>query len=198
MSGRGADGDGGARAFRLGDDVDTDQLAPGKWMKGGIEALAAHCLEEAYPGFADAVRPGDLVVAGRNFGAGSSREQAAQALVHLGVRAVVAESFAGIFHRNAINLGLPALVAASTAGVPDGARVGLDLDAHRLTVRADGGAREIALEPVPENLLALLADGGLVPHLKKRLAAERQVAERQAAERQAARRARDDAPETRR
>lgn len=164
---------GAGRVFVLGDDVDTDQLAPGAWMKGGIEALAAHCLEGLRPDFAPTVRAGDLVVAGRNFGMGSSREQAAEALRHLGVRAVVATSFAGIFHRNAINLGLPAVTSAELDRLRDGARASLDLEAGRLHVHGPGAAFDVALDPVPPNLLALLADGGLVPHLQRRLAAGR-------------------------
>ena len=162
----------GARLFVLGDDVDTDQLAPGAYMKDGIETLAAHCLETLRPGFAEAVRAGDILVAGGNFGAGSSREQAAEALLHLGVAAVVARSFAGIFYRNAINLGLPAVTSAALdargVGIVDGERGRLELDASRL-VLADG--RVVELDPVPEALRALLADGGLVPHLRRRLAA---------------------------
>jgi 3-isopropylmalate/(R)-2-methylmalate dehydratase small subunit len=80
-------------------------------MKGGIDMLAAHCLESVRPDFAGSVKPGDVIVAGKNFGMGSSREQAAEALKHLGLAGVVAKSFAGIFYRNAINLGLPVLVA---------------------------------------------------------------------------------------
>ncbi len=152
------------RAFLLGDDIDTDQLAPGQYMRGGIEALAAHCLETVRPGLAAEIRPGDVIVAGRNFGAGSSREQAAEALKFLGVAAVIARSFAGIFYRNAINLGLPALVAPTIDGIADGDACRLDLRAATLAV----GGRTVALEPVPENLQVLLADGGLVPHLKKR------------------------------
>ena len=117
----------------------------------------------------ESVRPGDVIVAGRNFGAGSSREQAAEALKHLGLAAVIAQSFAGIFYRNAINLGLPVLVLPDAGGISDGDACTLDLDAGTLTV----GDRNVALEPIPENLQILLADGGLVPHLKKRFAEAR-------------------------
>lgn len=154
------------RVFLLGDDIDTDQLAPGQHMRGGIVAIAAHCLEAVRPSFAASVCPGDVVVAGRNFGAGSSREQAAEALKHLGIAGVVAQSFAGIFYRNAINLGLPVLVAQTIGGIADGDDCMLDVDAATLTV----GDREIALKPIPANLRRLLGDGGLVPHLKKRFA----------------------------
>jgi 3-isopropylmalate/(R)-2-methylmalate dehydratase small subunit len=155
------------RIFRLGDDIDTDQLAPGKYMSGGIDALAAHCLEGVRPDFAATARPGDIIVGGRNFGMGSSREQAAEALRHIGIAAVIAESFAGIFYRNAINLGLAVLVAQdSLDAVQDGARALVDPEAGRLTL-IDSGT-DVALGPIPENLRPLLAAGGLVPLLKHR------------------------------
>ena len=140
-------------------------------MFGGIETLAAHCLETVRPDFADAVCPGDLLVAGRNFGAGSSREQAAEALRHLGIQAVLARSFAGIFYRNAVNLGLPVLIAHSIEGVSDGDAATLDPEGGVLRLAAKD--TDIPLEPMPENLRAIIEDGGLVPHLKKRFAAER-------------------------
>jgi len=158
------------RIFLFGDDIDTDQLAPGQYMKGGIAGLAAHCLEGVRPDFAGSVRRGDLLVAGRNFGMGSSREQAAEALRHLGVAAVIARSFAGIFYRNAINLGLPALVAHDIGDVADGDIGELDVAAGRL--RLVGKDIDVELEPLAENLRQMLDDGGLVAHLKKRFAAE--------------------------
>ncbi|PHP68907.1 3-isopropylmalate dehydratase [Zhengella mangrovi] len=160
------------RVFLFGDDIDTDQLAPGQYMSGGIEALAAHCLEGARADFPVSVKPGDVVVAGRNFGMGSSREQAAEALKHLGVAGVVAVSFAGIFYRNAINLGLPVMTAPDLAGIEDGEAATLDVDAGVL--RLPDRARAVPLDPLPDNLKTLLADGGLVPHLKKRFAAEKE------------------------
>ena len=158
------------RIFLFGDDIDTDQLAPGQYMRGGIDALAAHCLEATRPEFSRTVQPGDIVVAGRNFGAGSSREQAAEALHHLKVTGVVALSFAGIFYRNAVNLGLPVLIAPSLEGVADGDTATLDPEGGVL--RLLDKATDIPLEPMPENLRVLIEDGGLVPHLKKRFASE--------------------------
>lgn len=158
------------RVFLFGDNIDTDQMAPGKYMRGGIEMLADHCLEGVRPEFAGSVKPGDVVVAGRNFGVGSSREQAAEALRHLGVAAVLAQSFAGIFYRNAINLGLPVLVCPDISKLADGATVDLDLDGGQLTLTETG--ETVALDPLPDNLKILLADGGLIPHLKKRFARE--------------------------
>jgi 3-isopropylmalate/(R)-2-methylmalate dehydratase small subunit len=157
------------RVFLFDDDIDTDQLAPGQYMRGGIADLAAHCLESLRPDFAKTVKPGDVIVAGRNFGIGSSREQAAEALKHLGVAGVVAQSFAGIFYRNAINLGLPVLTAADLSAVEDGAAAWLDVDNGLLDL--PDKVRAVRLDPLPDNLKTLLADGGLVPHLKKRLAA---------------------------
>lgn len=159
------------RIFLFGDDIDTDQLAPGAYMKGGLDELARHCLEGVRPQFPIEVRRGDIVVAGRNFGMGSSREQAAEALKHLGVAGVVAKSFAGIFYRNAINLGLPVMVADDLSAIEDGTGAELDIDSGQL--RLDDGKRIVPLEPLPDNLRRMLADGGLVAHLKKRFAAER-------------------------
>lgn len=154
------------RIWRFGDNIDTDAMAPGAFMKAGIDELARHCLASLRPEFPALVRPGDIVVAGTNFGMGSSREQAPQALRQLGVAAVIAPSVAGLFYRNAINLGLPVLVCAQAAALPDGGRATLDLDGAQLLL--DDGTR-IACEPVPDFLRALLRAGGLVPHLKARL-----------------------------
>lgn len=159
------------RIFLLGDDIDTDQLAPGRFMHGGLAAMSAHCLEDICPDFASTVQPGDVIVAGRNFGAGSSREQAAGVLRHLGLTAVIAKSFAGIFYRNAINLGLPVLVAPQTATVTDTMKATLDIQKAQLHLES---GESLALEPVPDNLAAILAVGGLVPFLKARLAADPQ------------------------
>lgn len=157
----------GGRVWLFGDDVDTDAMAPGAFMKFGIETIAAHCLEALRPEFAGAVRPGDIVVAGRNFGLGSSREQAPQALRHLGVAAVVATSFAGLFHRNALNVGLPVLVCAAAGSVADGAAARIDIAAGRLELPDEG--RVLEGEPIPPFLVEMLGDGGLLPHLKRRL-----------------------------
>ena len=156
--------------FLFGDDIDTDQLAPGQYMRGGIEALAAHCLEATRPDFAINVQPGDIIVAGRNFGTGSSREQAVEALRYLQVAGVIALSFAGIFYRNAINLGLPVLIVTSIDGVKDGDKASLDLTGSVLNLIVRN--TDIALEPMPENLQEIIESGGLVQYLKKRLAAE--------------------------
>ena len=155
------------RAWVLGDNVDTDAIAPGRYMKFGIEEIARHCLEGVDPSFARDVRPGDLLVAGKNLGAGSSREQAPEALKHLGVAALVAESFAGLFYRNAINLGLPAVVCARAKRIRPGDE--LDVDFERGVITNRSTAEKLACEPIPAFLMEIIRDGGLLPHLEKRL-----------------------------
>jgi len=159
------------RAWLFGDNIDTDVLAPGRYMKSGIEEIARHCLEAVDPSFAREVRPGDVVVGGRNFGAGSSREQAPQALKQLGVAALVAESFAGLFYRNALNLGLPALVCAQAKRIRAGDRLRVDPEAGRIEDLTSG--ETIACEPIPAHLMRMIRDGGLLPHLEKRLAKDK-------------------------
>ena len=159
------------RAWTFGDDIDTDVLAPGLYMKGSITELARHCLETVDPRFAKDARPGDIVVAGRNFGMGSSREQAVMALRELGIAAVLAKSFAGIFYRNAINLGLLALVCPDAGRIAPGASLAIDT-ARGVAIDTKSGA-SIAFEPLPPHLMAIVADGGLLPHLEQRLRSAR-------------------------
>ncbi len=157
------------RAFVFGDNIDTDILAPGRYMKLAPDDLARHCLEAIAPAFAQTVRPGDFVVAGANFGMGSSREQAAVSLLRLGVSAVLATSFARIFYRNALNLGLPALVFPEAGEVRDGDRLRLDMLTGRLENLTQNRIHAVA--PLPPHLAAIVRDGGLIPHLKQRLSA---------------------------
>lgn len=155
------------RVWRLPGDVDTDQLAPGHAMKHGLDVIARHCLEAVRPEFAAGVRPGDVIVAGPGFGIGSSREQAASVLVHLGVAAVVAPSFAGLYFRNACNVGLLLLTCPRAGEIADGEAVAFDARAARL-LRPNGAL--LALNPIPGFLLDMVEAGGLLPQLKKRLA----------------------------
>lgn len=163
--------EGTARCF--GDSVDTDMLAPGLYMKAPMAELAKHCLEALDEEFAASVKPGDVVIAGRGFGIGSSREQAAQALLHLGIRAVVARSFGGIFYRNAFNNGLMALQSAQAVELFEtGDRVSLDPRTGCLTNLSR--SRGCVCAPVPPNLLEIARAGGLVPYVKARLGEPRQ------------------------
>jgi 3-isopropylmalate/(R)-2-methylmalate dehydratase small subunit len=152
-----------ARVWKLGADVDTDALAPGAYMKHGIDVIAQHCLEALRPDFAAAARPGDVLVAGANFGIGSSREQAAGALVHLGVRAVIAPSFSGLFFRNAFNLGLLLLTCPQAELLQEGDAVTLVTAGVQ---RADGTV--LTCQPIPDFLMNMVQAGGLMNVLKQR------------------------------
>ena len=156
------------KAWVFGDNLDTDMLAPGRYMKFGIEEIARHCLEGVEPRFATEVQSGDIVVGGKNFGMGSSREQAAGALRHLGVDAVIAPSFAGLFYRNAFNLGLPLLVCAEAGGIRAGDRLEVAAESGRITNVTQ--KYTLTCEAIPPHLMAMVRDGGLLGHLEKRLA----------------------------
>lgn len=165
----------GHRVWRLPADVDTDALAPGPWMKYGAEVIAQHCLELLRPQFALQARPGDVIVAGTNFGIGSSREQAASALTHLGIAAVIAPSYGGLFYRNAFNVGLPLLVCRDAEAIGDGECVVFDLDSATVRCVADAeghiaGQQGLLLccDPIPAFLLEMVRAGGLLPQLKRR------------------------------
>lgn len=155
------------RAWVFGDDITTDALAPGRYMKSAIDEIARHCLEGVDPSFAPSVQPGDIVVGGRNFGTGSSREQAAEALKQLGVAALVAESFAGLFYRNALNLGLPALACPAAKRIRAGDNVKVDIENGKIENLTSG--ETLSCEAIPPHLVQMVRDGGLLAHLEKRL-----------------------------
>jgi 3-isopropylmalate dehydratase small subunit len=156
------------RAWVFGDDINTDVMAPGLFFKSPIEELARHCLEAIDPRFAREVKAGDIVVAGRRFGVGSAREQAAMALKHLGVGAVLAVSFGRIFYRNALNFGLPALFFAAAGEIRAGDELAVAPDEGRIVNRTSG--REYRVNGIPAHLMAMVGAGGLMPYLKQRLA----------------------------
>ncbi len=160
------------RIWRFGDNVDTDALAPGAYMQFGVEVLAQHCLKRLRPEFCQEVRRGDVIVAGAGFGIGSSREQAAAVLVHLGVAAVIAPSFGGLFFRNAFNLGLLALVSPQADEIQETgssklADTDLKVSAEEAYVEQDG--RKIQVEPIPGFLLDMVRCGGLMEVLRKKM-----------------------------
>ena len=150
----------------LADDIDTDIIYPGRYLNvTDREKTAVHLFELAYPEIRPALQPGEFIVAGRNFGCGSSREQAAAALKFAGAGAVIAGSFARIFFRNSINLGLPAVVAPdAAAGCAAGDQLEIDLEAGRIRNLTRG--TEIAAAALDPRAGELLAAGGLVPYLK--------------------------------
>src|SRR6185295_12799950 len=155
------------KAWVFGDNIDTDVIAPGRYMKFGIEEIAKHCLTAVLPSFPAEVRSGDAVVGGRNFGVGSSREQAPEALKHLGVAVLIAESFAGLFYRNAINLGLPAVACAQAKRIRAGDELIVDFSLG--SIKNITAGEVLACEAIPPHLMPMLRDGGLLAHLEKRL-----------------------------
>jgi len=163
------------RVWRLGADIDTDALAPGHAMKHGMDVIARHCLEAVRPDFAAGVRPGDVLVAGLNFGIGSSREQAAAVLVALGLRAVIAPSYSGLYFRNAFNVGLLLLTCPLAESLAEGDSIDLDVDdPDALAVIAANG-RCLPCEPVPAFLMERVRAGGLLNELKQRFRKESHV-----------------------
>jgi 3-isopropylmalate/(R)-2-methylmalate dehydratase small subunit len=156
------------KAWVFGDNLDTDVIAPGRYMKFGIDEIAKHCLESIDPTFVSTVKAGDAVVGGRNMGVGSSREQAPEALKYLGVSVLIAESFAGLFYRNAINLGLPAVACAQAKRIRQGDELEVNLGHGKIRNRTTG--ETLDCEPIPAFLMSIIDDGGLLPHLEKRLA----------------------------
>jgi len=157
------------RVWKYGDDVNTDVIFPGKYTYQPMrpEEMAEHAMEDLDPTFAKSVKPGDVVVAGKNFGCGSSREQAATCLKAAGVAAVVAPSFSRIFFRNAINEGLPVIeLAKGTESMRTGDTVKIDFASGIVEHK---GAK-YAFPSLPPEVLGILEDGGLIAHVKKALA----------------------------
>jgi len=159
-------------AWLFGDDISTDHIIAGRHL-GSMDpkALAEHAMEAVDSQFSKKVRPGDLIVAASNFGCGSSREQAVVALRGAGISCIVANTFARIFYRNAINIGFPVVECPGLhSRVKAGDPIEVDLDAGHV-VLASG--ETVRFEPFPPNLLEILRAGGLVPKLRAELAAKR-------------------------
>lgn len=153
------------RIWKVGDNISTDEIIPGRYnVTTDREQLAKAAFIEYRPDYAPGVQPGDVVVAGRNFGMGSSREHAPIALQASGIQAVVARSFARIFYRNAINIGLPILVCDELHGaVEDGHGIQLDLVSGRIDL-PDG--RTFQVEPLPDFVLRIVQAGGIIPFVQ--------------------------------
>ncbi len=155
-----------ARRLPIDDDINTDYIISGryKFQTEDISQMARHIFEDLDPNFYEKIKEGDIVVAGKNFGCGSSREQAPRALKAAGLSCVVAKSFARIFYRNCINIGFP-LVEADTTDIRDGEPLEIDLDKGIIYLPERG--KKIPFKPLPPFMQKLLQDGGLVPHLLK-------------------------------
>lgn len=157
------------RVWKFGDNVNTDVIYPGKYLAIFEPAeMAKRCFELVYPDFVKQVKPGDIIVAGRYFGCGSSREQAVTCLKYAGISCVIAESFARIYYRNAINLGLPIVICPGILKkVESGQEV--EVDFREWWVKNLVSGEVIESIPLPLFILEILNDGGLIPHLKTKL-----------------------------
>jgi 3-isopropylmalate/(R)-2-methylmalate dehydratase small subunit len=154
------------RAFKFGDSISTDHIIPGRYahLRSNLPELAKHVLEDADPTFVSRVKPGDFIVAGNNFGLGSSREHAPLVIKMAGVRAILAKSVARIFFRNAINLGLPVLIC-DTDKINDGDELEVDLTGG--VVRDVTNGNQLTFGKIPEVMLRILDEGGLIPYIQK-------------------------------
>jgi len=160
------------QAWKFGDDVDTDAIIPGRYLNTtDPKALAAHCMEDADPLFAGQVKVGDVIVAGKNFGCGSSREHAPIAIKGAGVGCVIAQSFARIFYRNSFNMGLPILESPdAAASIQAGDQLEIDLDTGVIVNHSRH--QEYRAHPVPPFMQELLKAGGLMAYVDSQLRQE--------------------------
>ncbi len=158
------------RVWKYGDDVNTDVIYPGKYTYTELspEEMARHALEDLDARFAKEARPGDIIVAGRNWGCGSSREQAVTCLKHAGVGALIAKSFARIYFRNAVNQGLPIVQCAAVEGVEAGEEVTVDFSSGKV-ITSRG---EYPFPALSDFVMGILEDGGLIPHVRRQLGIE--------------------------
>ena len=155
------------RVWRFGNDIDTDLIIPARYLNtSDPKELAAHCMEDADPTFVNKVKPGDIIVAGKNFGCGSSREHAPIAIKEAGVACVVGATFARIFYRNAINIGLPILESPeASADIQEGDRIEVDLDTGVITNLTSG--KTYSAKPFPPFMEELIEAGGLIAYVRK-------------------------------
>lgn len=162
------------KVWKYGDNINTDVIFPGRYTYKLMEPaeMASHALEDLDPEFARKVQPGDVIVAGKNFGCGSSREQAAACLKYAGVQAVVAKSFARIYFRNAINLGLAVLQCPEAVdALETGDEIAIDLAAGKII----SGSQTFHFFPLPESVIGIVEAGGLIEYIKRKLVQEQDL-----------------------
>ncbi len=158
-----------AKVWDFGDNVNTDQIIPGRYYpRENVEELGDFCLCELHPEFSKGRKKGDVIVAGENFGCGSSREYAPVALKYSGVRCVIAKSFARIFYRNAVNIGLPIMISKDAHEMfTEGDDIEVDLTAGTIKGETPEGMRIIQAEPLPEFMTRIVDAGGIINYLKE-------------------------------
>lgn len=156
------------KIWKFGDDVDTDAIIPARYLNTSDPLeLARHCMEDADPTFSEKMSPGDIIVAGKNFGCGSSREHAPLSIKAAGVACVIAESFARIFYRNAINIGLPILEAPEASrSLSEGEEVEVNLEQGEISQLKDG--KSFNAVPFPPFMQELIAAGGLINYVRQK------------------------------
>ena len=154
------------KAFKLGDNISTDHIIPGRWfhLRSNLPELAKHTLEDTAPDFASQFEPGNFLVAGKNFGLGSSREHAPLVIKMMGVKAILAESVARIFFRNAINLGLPILIC-DTDKIDAGDELEVNLKESLVENLTTG--KQLTFGKIPEVMFHILEEDGLIPYIRK-------------------------------
>ena len=159
------------KVWKFGDNVDTDAIIAARYLVSSDPAfLAAHCMEDADPGFMKKISAGDIIVAGENFGCGSSREHAPIAIKAAGISCVVAKSFARIFYRNAFNIGLPIFKSRDLWNtVSDGQEIEVDGDNGSIRI-INSNRGPLRIEPIPPFMQQLVSDGGLMKHIAKKKA----------------------------
>ena len=155
------------KVWKFGDNIDTDAIIPARYLNtSDPQILAAHCMEDADPDFVRKISPGDIIVAGSNFGCGSSREHAPIAIKAAGLSCVIARSFARIFYRNSFNMGLPIFESARLWDmVADGSQIEVDGDNGIIAV---GGGQTLRVNPIPPFMQELINDGGLMQHIARK------------------------------
>ena len=157
-------------AWVFGDEMNTDNMAPGIYFKEPMDVMAQHCMEAVDPTFAANVKPGDIIVGGNNFGVGSAREQAPMAFEYLGVGAILAKSFSRIFYRNAINFGIPLLLFPQADEIEAGQL--LEVNPVDGIIRNATTGSTYKVEGIPEHLMHMINAGGLMPWLKQKYSAD--------------------------
>ncbi len=149
---------------KFGDNINTDFINPAQYMELSMEEMTAHAMEGADPEFSKKVKPGDIIVAGKNFGSGSSRETAPLVIKNSGISVVIAEFFARIFYRNAINIGLKVLICEGASEIAEGDK--LEVDVSIGLIRSHTTGKEYKCTALPDHILQLIEDGGLIAHLE--------------------------------